>query len=417
MVKAPNIFSLLSNHFRAITTENAFIYLDYNKRIERFGEKLVASVESKGLFFAGSYQNKLGLGLDEEGNFYYVDTESHLIGTIEEMCGIDSSKAPVEAVTVDIMGKSVPLGLVLSYKLGMTKLLSALKPKYYRTIKTGTHAKLESHEYLIKFNDFSLVLSRKDRICSLIMSGLQKCSDTEKYSIYLMDKKEIYFNLLESLKLPGRYVKEIDLYYQMFVDPITERILIEMREPTDFGGLLIRAVEMLLTRHHADEVDMSDQRIVGYERISGEIYTHLVNAVREHNRHGIKANYPVELNPEAVWMSIAKDTSKQIEECLNPIQDLKQQEVTTFGGNGGRSRQSMVKRTRAHHKNAVGIISEASVDSSDSGNTTYLSSNPRFKSLYGIPDNGGTNEMIKDLTPENILSTNAMMMPCLDTDD
>ena len=35
--------------------------------------------------------------------------------------------------------------------------------------------------------------------------------------------------------------------------------------------------------------DMSEQRIRGFERMSGEVYTHLVRALREHNRHGIKA--------------------------------------------------------------------------------------------------------------------------------
>lgn len=203
----------------------------------------------------------------------------------------------------------------------------------------------------------------------------------------------------------------------MFVDPITERILLEMREPTDFVGLLVRSVELLLTRYHNDEVDMTGMRVVGNERIAGEIYTQMVNALRVHNRHGVKANYPIEVNPEAAWMSLLKDTSKQMEECLNPIQDLKQQEVTTFGGNGGRSRQSLVKRTRAHHENSIGVISELSVDSSDAGNNTYLSANPKFKSIYGLPDNSGTGEMNKDLAPENIMSTSAMMQPCLDMDD
>ena len=49
----------------------------------------------------------------------------------------------------------------------------------------------------------------------------------------------------------------------------------------------------------------------------------------------------------------------------------------------------MVKRTRQHHKNAVGIVSEATKDSSDAGISTYLSANPKFTNLYGIPENSG----------------------------
>ena len=43
-VKAPDIYSLLSMHFRAVTTRDAFIYFDYHKANERFGSDLVRSV-------------------------------------------------------------------------------------------------------------------------------------------------------------------------------------------------------------------------------------------------------------------------------------------------------------------------------------------------------------------------------------
>ena len=39
--------------------------------------------------------------------------------------------------------------------------------------------------------------------------------------------------------------------------------------------------------------------------------------------------------------------------------------ITPHAVRGGRSKQSMVKRTRQHHKNAVGIVSEATKDISD----------------------------------------------------
>ena len=116
-------------------------------------------------------------------------------------------------------------------------------------------------------------------------------------------------------------------------------------------------------------------------------------------------------------MAINKDTTKRIVETLNPLQELKQSEEITFTGNGGRSKQSMVKRTRQHHLNAIGIVSEATKDSSDAGISTYMSANPKFTNLYGIPENTGTGEMNPDLKPENVFSATIMMMPCCDMDD
>ena len=418
LLKAPNVFSLLSMHFRAITTKECFIYLDYHKAKERFGEEAVRKVEGKHLFFCGVYKKNYPLGIDHDDKFYYLDSGSLMpLGIIEDICGLNIVKAPVESITVDIMGKAVPIAIVLGYKFGLTKLLTHLKPKHYRTQPINTRPKLESHEYAIAFNDFYLILSREDKETSLILGSLLKIEETNNVSIYSLNNKDTYFNLLESIKIPGRYLKEIDLYYNMFVDPISERILIEMGEPTDFGGLLFRAVEMLKNRYHKDETDITEQRIVGYERMTGEIYTQLVRAMREHNRHGIKANYPIELNPEAVWLSILKDTSKRMKEDLNPIQDLRSTEEVTFVGNGGRSKKAMVKRTRAHHPTSIGVISEASKDSSDAGVTTYLSGNPKFKNLYGMTENSTTDELIKDIKPDNVLSTAMLISPASDTDD
>lgn len=416
-LKAPYIHSLLAANFRMITTKDAIIYLDYAKASDRFTPELVKAVENHKLFFIGIYQKHYPMGVNEDGEFFAIqENRPVLLGTIEKLCGVNPAKAPVEHATIDIMGKKLPIVIPILYKFGLTKLLAALKPQYYRTVEAGKHLKLQEHEYSIPFNDFHLVLSKRDRMTALILSGLKRC-DTSACSIYDLNRKEIYFNLLDSIKIPGRYVKEIELYSQMFVDPITERILIQMGEPTDFTGLLIRCVELLLTRYHRPEVDMTGQRIRGYERMAGEVYTQLVRALREHNRHGIKANYPIELNPEAVWMSIMKDTTKQITSKLNPIQDVKQQDLITFAGNGGRGKQSMVKRTRIHHKTSIGVVSEGTVDSSDAGVTTYLSANPKLTGLYGLTDNTGTGEMNQDLKPENVLSVNAMMTPAIDTDD
>lgn len=419
-LKVPSIYSLLSKYFKAITTNTCFIYLDYSKARERFNDLLVDSCIKNNLTFIGVYNKKLALGVDEDNIFYYLDPTGNKteLGTIEDICGLDLAKAPTESINIEIMGKEIPIGLILAYKLGLSKLINNLDLKYYRTVPVKSRAHLEPHEYYIRFNDYNLILSKKDRLGSLILSGLSKCNDTTKnHSIYLLDKPEIYFTVLEGIKIPGRYTKEIDLYYNMFIDPITERILLDMDEPNDFGSLLVRACELLLTRYHPDETDTAYQRIAGYDRIPGEIYTQLVKAMREHNRHGIKANYPIEMNPEAVWLAIATDTIKQPTERLNPLQDIKQRNSVTYAGNGGRSKVSLTKEKRNYHKNSVGIISESSVDSGDSGNRVYLSANPKFKNIYGVPSHATDNVNIKELEAENTMSSVAMMVPFIDTDD
>lgn len=418
-LKIANIISLLSMHFRAITLDDAYVYLDYHKAKERFSPSLVEQCEKLGYTFAGIYKKQYALAVDKDDNWLaIINGDVKLLGDTEDLFGFNRYKRPIEAINIELMGKRLPVGIVLGYKLGLTKLLASLNPKYYRTAPARTRTALEPHEYSIDFEDYKLILSTRDRLASLIMSGWRRVEDEIKnHSIYLMDKPDVYFSLLEEMKIPGRILKEVDLYYNLFVDPITERILLEMGEPTDFGGLLVRATEMLLTRDHKDETDTSQQRIRGYERMAGEVYTQMVRAFRIHNRHGIKSYYPIELNPEAVWMGIMTDTTKMLEEKLNPLQDLKQSQALTYSGNGGRSRVSLVKSVRSYHTNSIGLISEASVDSHDSGNRVFLSSKPRIKNIYGVPTVKDGQVELDKLKPEEVMSTVALMNPAIDTDD
>ena len=85
----------------------------------------------------------------------------------------------------------------------------------------------------------------------------------------------------------------------------------------------------------------------------------------------------------------------------------------TFSGVGGRSRRSMTKPTRSFHKTDLGVISEATVDNSDVGLTTYLTANPKFTDLYGNTERLNEN----DHSAAEILSSVAMASPGADTDD
>ena len=81
---------------------------------------------------------------------------------------------------------------------------------------------------------------------------------------------------MESKGISSVYIREMELTDQMFVDPITRRILNEMGEPITFRGLLVRASEMLLTYSHPDSQDTNYQRFRGYERLPGAVYKDLV---------------------------------------------------------------------------------------------------------------------------------------------
>src|SRR5699024_937004 len=77
---------------------------------------------------------------------------------------------------------------------------------------------------------------------------------------------------------------------------------------------------------------------------------------------------------EAVITNIITDVSVNLVEEVNPVHEVKDQEELTFGGTGGRTDISIVKRARVQLESYRGIVSEANKDSGKIGFITYLTS-------------------------------------------
>lgn len=420
----PKMYSMLGMGFRSFKVTPPPLpngqsgtyefFFDPKERMANISQAMVDMYEYDGSVVVGKTTVGDCLVVDKN-NIIYVAKKGNLnqLGTIEQILDIDTDRSPKDFVELRVLGKNIPLGLILAHELGLEKLIKALKVSY-RRVPSGTRANLQSHEYMLSFEDESLVFSREDELATLILAGFIDYRDAiRNYSVYTFDKKDVYLNVLESKKIGIRFLREIELMYQMFIDPITKEILEEMKEPTTFRGLLLRAVELLLVDHHPDEMDPAFMRKKGYERFAGAVYTEMIKSVRLHKGRIEKSRHPIELNPHSVWMNISQDPSKILVSDINPVENLKQMESVTFGGTGGRNSRSMVKGTRSYHKNDMGVISESTVDSGDVGINIYTSADPQFTSLRGLTkryEHGKTGST-------SLLSTSALLAPGSDQDD
>ena len=418
-LERPRLFSILSQRFGSFVLYGMRWYFDESIRVQHFTEKEFKLYEKDGSVLVAKS--------DVEGNLLYIDKNDRLwlvkqqkgiplvteAPTIESMLGIDPLKAPIDIITVKILGKLIPLGFVLAYQLGLDKLLKSLGVAY-RTVSAGARLNLTEDEYRIVFGDVSLILSRRDKVAASILAGLKDYHrELKRYSIYEFDRKDVYLNLLDAVGLNARWLREIDLLFKLFVDPITKDVLEEMGEPTKFLGLLIRSAELLQTDDHPEEMDPRYMRIRGFERIPGIIYNELVKSIRtQYSRVG-RANVPIELSPYAIWRTLTTDPAITVANEINPIKNLKEQECVTYAGLGGRSGQTMVKHTREYHPNDLGVISEATVDSSDVGINVYTSANPNLTSVRGITR---AFDSSKDGNA-SLLSTSALLSVASDSDD
>lgn len=432
----PRIYSILAMEFKSFElTPNTYprgiglkkfqINLNHGKRLELYGAKNIKLYEKNGAIIIGN-TNKNGLLIVDKLNaFYYVegfptdDTTKSVpnklipMGSIEDLLGLDLNKAPIDFADIKILGRQIPVGVILGYELGLTKLMKLLKLTP-RRVPVGTRVNLIPSEYALVFNDETLVFSRDDTYASIILAGFNAYRKTiREFNVHEFDTNAVYFNLIESVGLSARFLREIESLYQLFIDPITRDLLIEMKEPTSFRGLLLRSCELLKYDQHPDEMDGRYARIKGYERFAGIVYTELTRAIRIHNSRTGKDRLPIDINPYQVWTAITTDRAKIQISDINPIENLKNQEAVTFIGSGGRTSRTMVKRNRVFDENNKGVISESTVDSSDTGVNVYTPANPLFTTVRGLTKPYDKNK--DGLT--SLVSTSAMLSPSVTKDD
>ena len=416
---SPRGYSTIAMGFRAfdVQAEDGALFtlnFDHRKRESLYGKDALQAYEKDGAIVFGT---------DTKGQFLVMDkNDAVYIGqngvlkeyaSLESLFGVSAEKAPVDFAELRVMGRAIPIGVVLGYELGLERLLKELRVVLCR-VQAGTRVQLLEHEYALVFSDETLVFSRDDRMASMVLGGFAEYhKGIRQYPSHEFDKRGVYLNVLESAGNGVRYLREIDLLYQMFIDPITRDLLEEMKEPLTFHGLLKRSCELLMSDHHPDELDPAYMRIKGYERMAGAVYSELVRSIRSHAARPGKAKLALDLNPYAVWSAISEDPSKAQVVDINPIQNLKEVEAVTFSGVGGRSSRSMTKRTRIYHRNDMGTISESTVDSSDVGINIYTSANPKFTSVRGISDRFD----LSNPHPSSLLSTSALLAPGSDRDD
>lgn len=410
--KTPRLFSTIAMGFRSFDLKIAGSV--YHCDFTQVSRSRNAGALRGAVKFATGDEGTLYI--DGDNNIYRHSTDGTIapMPSFEEALGINPNKAPVEFAELKVFGKMIPVGVVLGYLLGFENVLKLANPTSMREVPVGKRLNLEADEWAMAFDDKSLVFSRKDQLATMLLAGWRDFDQTTtRFPMEEFNNKDVYFNLFEEKKLGVRYIRELDLLEQMFIDPITRDILVEMKEPTVFTKLLVRAAELICTDDHPDEQDTSLTRIKSYERFVGAAYSELVRSIRIHNGRPGKQRYGVELNPYAVWIAIQQDPAKDQVSEINPVQNLKESEAVTYSGTGGRGSRSMVKSTRLYHRNDMGVISESTVDSSDVAINIFTSANPKFNSLRGTADRF---DMQND-GPTSLMSTSSLLSPGATRDD
>jgi hypothetical protein len=263
--QTPRLYSTLSRSFRSFvfTFKDVAYTVDFRGEVVR--PKNSGPLKGAVQFAVGTDMSVLHVGGD--GVLYKASSDNTLsvMPSFEEMIGLNPNKAPVEFAELKVFGKYIPIGVILGYLLGFNVLLAKYKNSIVRTVPAGKRVGLSGDEWAIVFDNISYIFSRADVQATMVLGGWREFyTSTNRFVSDEFDHKDVYFNLFEEKKLNSRYMRELDLLEQLFVDPITRDLLIEMKEPVIFTDLLYRCCELLCFDKHPNELDPLYMRQKGY---------------------------------------------------------------------------------------------------------------------------------------------------------
>lgn len=392
--KVPLMYSTIAERVAAFKVGSLQLWFDYKQRIEKFGySESDLAFEKNGWVLVGKASNG-SLIMDEAGMIYRIAPDANggsleEVGTVEQLTGMDVSDSPTYMAEMKVYSKAIPTGVALAYLLGLTGLLELMQITP-RRVPVGERLNTQPDEYAVRFKNESLLFKRSDMRSMMLFSGFNLYHALiRNYDVDLFDQKDVYSAIFDRAGVGSRYLRELDSMNTLFIDPITEDLLRWMKEPTTYTGLLVRSVEMLVDdtvlarRVDKDGLVESMERVRGYERVAGVVYETLSKAVRMYNARISTGKSSVQVNPNDTMNALIQDPTTAPVNNINPIHALREREVITFGGRGGRSRRAMVASTRLFTDEDMGFISEGTVDSGDVAIITYLSPNSNITSTRG----------------------------------
>ena len=324
-----------------------------------------------------------------------------------------NDKAPTltEWCDLQILDAKLPVGMILGYKLGIRKLMDELKLPYTLVPRRTRIKGMKKSDAILHFSDVSLIYPRYPLHKSLILSGF-RYFDTKMFTFEDLDNPDAYHTLLSLKGISTNYLKGIDSIYELFVDPITREVLLQMNEPTTFKGLLYRATEMVSTDFCKNPSSMANHRVRSYERLVTVLYGEMSRQYASY-MHKTGAGNSFSIEPTSVLRKIMQDQAMMNIEDINPVEDLKCTTGITYAGAGGRSSESFVAKDRRFADDAVGIVSEASVDNKSVGLVAFTSMDPKIVTARGLIEP----YTLDEVEPTNMLSATSMLITGATNDD
>lgn len=274
-------------------------------------------------------------------------------GRFQELYDVSSVSKKLMYAEASILGIKIPVIVLLSYNIGLQKVLSRHNIEYEFTEKRPS-----KDQFYIKFSDGYLVYEPKSEADNLLINGLMQF-DTSEYSISDINSKDMWISVLD--EFGGRIKADgLDNFYDLFMDPITTEICRLTNLPTDYVGAMLYANDLLIDNKYNRHTDITGNRLRTNEIIVGHLYLVTSRAFGDYRK-------TIKKNPNLAQFTVKKSavidsilTHDQTSSDLSTLTPLLESEsggkVTFKGLSGMNSERAFSVDKRTYDKSMLGIV-------------------------------------------------------------
>lgn len=318
--------------------------------------------------------------------------------------------------SVTIMGKHIPLILLLSYVEGLTTILKKGEINHYFT---DTRPQLKDDEKnnkdIIQFADGYLVYDKYPYANSLLLNGLSMLP-TKNYNYSDLDSKEVYLDIFDDLFSMKKLANALDNFYDLLLDPITLEVLRDLNQPTEFVDVFLYANKLLEDNEYINQIDQHCSRIRSNEIISALLYKTLATAYEGYritagNRNPKKMTIP----KDQVIKNILMQNTVEDYSTLNPVLEAEKVRAISFKGHSGMNLdRAYTVENRSYDKSMLGILSMSSPPTGSVGVVRQLPLDSNILSTRGYTK---VIDSLDELNPSNLFSPAELLVPTCTTKD
>lgn len=415
----------LGRQFSKIRLPKSTIYFNQEELNEKYGDLIKSQRPSNKVFPIGVTNDN---GKDKILWSSISDSKFESEAILEQIClevpkfkeTYDSCKAGVkyQYSKCSILNSKIPLIVVAAYAVGLTEILK----KYKGIIEYADSPNARSPKTSISKGEWDVIRFKDASIfyglnytTSMLFNGLKECP-TEEYSIADIDTKAMWTDFLD---LFGGRIKAdgLDNFYDMMVDPITQRVCSVYGLPDTYVDQLLYANALLSDTKFNRHTDLTGNRFRTNELVAAYVFKCLSKAYSDYSiRMKKTGSGMMSMKQSAVIDAILADNTTSDLSTNSDLSYVETASTLSFKGLSGLNcDRSYGIDKRAYDDSMLNIVAMSTGFAGNVGVNRNATIDMGIESSRGYITGKSAN--VKNMNVTNTLSISEAVMPMSSTKD